>query len=166
MSRATDKTKGALNIVSSVLVAGYIWFVLKPVIDSFGMALLIIFFYLPLMFFIFVVGVITSKNTRYSCFLVFTFFGVVPDLVGFSASRLVGACLRKSTFLPPTSRVDLHLHPCLSLGYRILLFAPLVVQKGWIMKEDAVQDKEVRETFGDRPPAHRLVRRRSFGAMA
>lgn len=64
MSPATDKTKGALNIITSILAAGYIWYVLKPVVDSMGMALLLFFYFLPLMFFILVVGVITLNNSK------------------------------------------------------------------------------------------------------
>ena len=66
MSPPTDKIKGALNIISSVLVTGYIWFVLIPVIDSFGMGLLLFFYFLPLMFFILVVGVMTLNNAKYT----------------------------------------------------------------------------------------------------
>jgi hypothetical protein len=66
MSLATDKTKGALNIIASIFATGYIWFVLMPVADSMGMGLLLILYFLPLMFFILVVGVMTLNKAKYT----------------------------------------------------------------------------------------------------
>jgi hypothetical protein len=55
---------GVFNMVTSLVVLGYIWTFLGPAANSMGMVLLLAFFFSPLMIYMFFTGIMTLINAK------------------------------------------------------------------------------------------------------